>query len=349
MADGATETQTTQTETATDQPWHASIADETLKGAAAKYTSEAEFLKAAGYEADTGDWLSGIDESFKKAAEPYKTREDALKALTADWRADLPDDLKPVAERFNTKADAIKAIADLRKRESNAIRIPGKEAKPEEIAAYQKAMDIPAEPAGYLEGIERPEFLSDEQWKSEHTQGLLGRFAERMHAKGAPKAAVQEAIAFELEAEAAILKAQVEADKKYAEEADKTLRDEWGREFDKNTEFAKRAIHKLFGEHAEAAGKVEDKQGRYVLDNPVFRKAFAAIGREMGEGELGGAMTDAERSSLEDQIRAVRKGMEEATANHDSKRKNELYQQELALLAKQKGSQPIVGAQGRAA
>ena len=275
--------------------------------------------------------------------------ESTTESTESDWRAAIKDE---AARKFAEDSPDLEHLAkrafDMRQKISSAIVKPGKDAKPEEIAAYRKALDIPAEAKEYLNGVQRPEHISEEDWKSERVQGLLGSFAERMHAKGAPKAAVQEAIAFELEVEANLLKAQAEEDKKFAEASESALKEKWGPEFSKNKEFANRAVEKLFGDSFEKASKLTDSAGRFVLDNPVFIEAFAAIGREMGEGSLGGAMTDSERDTLDDQIRNVRKEIETAQVERDSKRANSLYQKEQALLAKQKGSKPIVGA-GRAA
>ena len=74
---------------------------------------------------------------------------------------------------------------------------------------------------------------------------------------------------------------------------------------------------------------------------------FAKVGREMQEGSFG-AITDDERSGIDDEIRAITKQIDEAQAAGDSKRANQLYQREQELRARM-GSQPIVGAQGRAA
>ncbi len=282
---------------------------------------------------------------------PAPTPEPAPAPTGAEWRAALKsDDAKKFAETSPDLDHLVTRALDMRQKLSTAITVPGKDAKPDspEVIAYRKALDIPADPKGYLADLARPDFVDEETWKGEHVQTLLGGFAERMHAAGAPKAAVQAAIAFELEMEAAVLKQTHEADKKFAAESEAALKGKWGKDFDTNSEFANRAIKTLFGANYEDARHLEDKSGRFIFDNPLFREAFAAIGREMGEGSLGGAVSESDRAALGDQINASRAKQSELQAQGKGREANEEYQKEMALIAKANGNQGIVGA-GRTA
>ena len=61
------------------------------------------------------------------------------------------------------------------------------------------------------------------------------------------------------------------------------------------------------------------------------------------------ALSESERDTIDDQIRELRGQIEDAQAKGDSKRANQLYQREQALIAKKDGRAPVVGAAGRAA
>lgn len=270
----------------------------------------------------------------------------ATSLLDGDWREDLPDDLKETAKRFTSKADAIRAIQDLRKRESQ-VRVPGKNATPEEVAAYRKAVGIPEKPEEYEFPKLKDEELTDEVKESR------AAWSKRFHDLGVPKTTAKALIDSLAEESAKLQEAQVKADKSFAEAQENALRSEWkGDEYDRNKALANRA----FAEVANRAGltldaltKIETKDGRFLMDRAEVVRMFAAIGREMAEGSIGPTLTEGEKETLDDQIRAVREQVQEAQSNGDSKRANMLYQREQALIAKRQGNKPVVGSRGRAA
>jgi hypothetical protein len=235
----------------------------------------------------------------------------------------------------------------MRKKLSNAIVRPGKEAKDEEVAAYRKALGVPESKDDYLKVFPAP---AEGETLEAEVLASRGKWAERFHAANIPAEAAKGLIAAVMEDAAAQQAAEVAADKRYAEEGDAALKVLWpGDEYKKNDTFANRAAEKIFGEDFDAVRKIEDKAGRFVLDNPIFKKALAMIGREMGEGTLGPVVSDTERETMDGQVRDIQKQIDEAQAKGDSTRANDLYQRKMALIAKRDGNQPIVGAQGRAA
>lgn len=265
--------------------------------------------------------------------------------LNRDWTADLPDDLKETGKRFTSKADAVRAINDLRKRESQ-VRVPGKNATPEEIATYHKAIGIPEKPEDY-EFSDLPEGMElNDQIKESRLE-----WGKRFKAVGIPKEAAKELSRLANEDAIREAKAQKEADESFAKKQEEALRSEWkGEEYDRNKTLAIRAFTELAsrtGLKIEDLTRIETKDGRFLMDRAEIVKMFAAIGREMSEGSIGPTLTDSEKDTVDDQIRVVREQVAEAQATGDSKRANKLYQQEQALIAKREGSKPIVGARGR--
>lgn len=275
-------------------------------------------------------------------------------AQPGDWRTQLKTDAaKKLAETSPDLDHFANRALTMQQKLSGAILKPGKDAKPEEIAAFRKAMDVPDEPKGYLEGIAKPDFIADEEWKGERVQGILGKFAERMHAKGVSREAVKEAISFELEMEASQLQAAKEADANFLKEAEAQLRKDWpGSEYEVNSTLAKRAfahMAKQAGLEADELLKIETKEGRFLMDDPRMVRAYATLGREMGEGTLGSVITDSDRGKLEDQVRTLRSQQSEAQAKGENQRANQLYQEEQALIARMNGAKSVVGANGRTA
>jgi len=260
-----------------------------------------------------------------------------------DWRSDLPEDLRKTAERFTSKADAVRAIENFRKRESQ-VRVPGKNATEEEVAAYKKAVGVPDKPELYEFPDLKDQEITDEIKASRQVWG------KRFHELGVSKDTAKALSNLVNEDQQKYLLSQVEADKAFAKSQEEALHTEWKDDFDKNKTFANRA----FSEIANRAGlklddltKIETKDGRFLMDRAEMLRIFSIIGREMAEGSLGPVLTDAERDTVEDQISDVRKEIVEAQDKGDSKRANKLYQKEQALISKKQGSKPIIGAAGR--
>lgn len=299
--------------------------------------------EAAKTDSETQSVTQSADDTGK-AKTGDEGAKDIADAKTDDWRSDLPEDLRKTAERFNSKADAVRAIESFRKRESQ-VRVPGKNATEEEIAAYRKAVGIPEKPEGYEFGD-----LQDGKDLTDDIKASRKEWGKRFHDLGIPKDAAKALSKMVSDDQQKYLAAQVEADKEFSKAQEDALRGEWKGDFDKNKTLANRA----FKEVAERAGlslddlrKIETKDGRFLMDRAEVVKLFSIIGREMAEGSLGPSLTDGERENLEDQIRDTRKQISEAQGEGDSKRANRLYQKEQALIAKTKGNRPVVGSAGR--
>jgi hypothetical protein len=337
-------------------------ADEGAAGAGAGADAGADAAKAAaaaggagaGAGADAGK--AGADGA---GASGNGASGDAGKPDTA-WRALFkdPEVLKEV-ER-STDPDAFgKRIVELRKQLSTAVVKPGKladnatEAQKSEhaakMSAYRKAMDIPDEAKGYE--FAKPEFMSDDEFKSEKTQATLANIAKVAHEAGAPKAVVASLWDFYVRAEQQAMETAKAEDKKFVEQTEAQLRKDWGADFDKNKVLATRAAHYM----AEKAGvdmaelkTMETKDGKLLLDHPIVMKMYAHIGREMGEGTLGPAHSETDIAGMEKQIEAKRDEINKLQAEGKGDQADREYQNLLAMRAKL-GNKPIVGSQNRAA
>ncbi len=294
----------------------------------------------------TGD-SEGEGEAENLEKSPTGKVEEKTEDVNIDWRSDLDEDLKKTADRFTSKSDAIRAIQAFQKRESQ-VRVPGKNATDEEVATYHKAIGIPENAEGY-EFPEPPEGteLTDDQ-KADRAE-----WGTRFHKLGISKDAAKELIELAGVDTQRQNEASVKADEKFSKEQEETLRSEWkGEDYDKNITLANRAVAKIAeqaGLSLDDLGKIETKDGRFLLDRPEMSKLFAVIGREMAEGTLGGAITDGERDTIDDSVRDLQKQIDEAQAAGDSKRANKLYQSKMSLIGKRDGNSSIVGSQGKAA
>lgn len=271
---------------------------------------------------------------------------DSVKPQTVDWRATIKD--SEAAEFAKTSTDPehlAKRALEMRKQISTAIIKPGKDAKLDspEAVAYRKSMGIPETAEGYK--FEVPAGVT----LSEGEKAIHSTMAKTFHKAGltAEQAAILSADrdAFN----ATLQQAQVEADKKYAEESAAKLRADWGKDYDANKEFgvrAKIALANKAGIDVTELDHLETKDGKFVMDHPALAKIFALVGREMGEGSLGSVISESDKAGIDTQIADLR--TKQASAP-DGKTKNQYYHQEMALIAKRDGNSNIVGTRGRAA
>ncbi|NIA72278.1 hypothetical protein HBA54_27165 [Pelagibius litoralis] len=266
----------------------------------------------------------------------------AKKEAAADWRAGLGDDLKPVAEKFTSPADVVKSYSELQKRLGNSVLLPGKDAKPEEIAAFHKKLGVPESPEGYK--VELPKELPEELKPNEAAQESTKDFLKAMHGAGATPGVVQTALSWYYGSLQAGSEQKAANEKKATEEANAALEQEWGEDAKANDAFGVRAVKEFGGDDFAEFLETKEIDGIKVGDHPAFRRAFANIGRKMGEG----------RPLVEGDSEAagtVQERIDELHALQDKDPKkyaSQAVQNELRdLYGKLYGSQPIVGQEGR--
>ena len=280
--------------------WTDSISDEGLKESLGQFESQDQLLEAIGYSPEV-------------VKEPLPWSESI---------AELPEDLKKVGERFTSQEDVVRAIQNFQKREGQ-VRVPGKNATDEELAAYRKAIGIPEDVKGYE--------LDD----SRETM------AEKFLEWGIPSKTAKDIVGYLDEAKGTYEESQIEEDKAFAKSQEDALRDEWKGDYDQNKTYANRAFKEIAdraGLDIEELSKIETKDGRFLLDRAEIVKMFASIGKEMGEGTLG-PISEGQSETISEEIEAVRKQIAEAQGEGNSKKANKLFQKEQALLEKLEKSQ----------
>lgn len=264
-------------------------------------------------------------------------------AAEAEWRAGLSDDARKFAESSTDVQHVIDRALVLQKQVSRAIVPPGKDASEDDVAAYRKQIGVPDKADGYK--FKMPEGAEP----TDTDKAFHGTMAEAFHALNITGEQAKGLNKVWNDVTAAIQAEQVAADKRFAEESEAALRKSWGGDWDKNLAHAERAASQMFGDDFEAMRALEGKDGLFLMDHPVMLRALASLGREMAEGGLVPPMSADAAEQAEEQIKGLRTKQAEAQAAGDSKRANQLYAQEQQLLAKMKGSKPVVGSQGRAA
>jgi len=262
----------------------------------------------------------------------------------APWYGEVDDDLKKVATRLTSPADALRSIAAFQKREGQ-VRVPGKDATDEDWTKYYKAVGVPETPDKY----QFPKIPEDQL--TDEVKAVREHWAQVFHENKLSSSQAKALLAAVGKQEEARQKELDKADKEFAKQSEEALREEWGGEYGKNTRLAERAMNELgnrAGVKTNDLLQLQMSDGRYLMDDVRMLKLLATVGREMSEGTLGGAVTDDEREGVEEQIADIRKQVEEAQQQGNTKKANQLYQRQLALRATLTNNQPIVGNAGRA-
>lgn len=273
-------------------------------------------------------------EEAKEAEAPEETEEtqETPETPSFDWgqaRQTIQDEkLRSHAERFTDLESLVKGNLEQRQKLSSAIVKPGKDASEEDIQNYRKALGVPESPDKYqFEGINLEE--ADDTMKS-----AVGHWQKVFHDNNVPVDVAQKLTQAQQEIVKQVQEKQKQADEEYAKQSEETLRQTWGTDYENNREYANRAAQELFGEDFESVRNMEDKSGRYVLDNPAFMKILAKVGREMGEGRLGPVMATGEVESIKDQAKELARQRYEAMDNGDMKLAKQLDKKEKELWEK---------------
>lgn len=217
----------------------------------------------------------------------------------ADWRASITDpDAKEFASRLTTPADAVKVALDFRKANSAMIKVPGKDATPEDRAKFNKAIGVPETVEGYKFDIGREPTEADKA-----IQGNLAKIALDNGIPATAMTALSKAVA-------ELAGAQIAEQNRVAVEAraanETALRKEWGADYEANKTLATRAVQ-AFGEvksHPEVVDFFEKTlvNGQKLGDHPIMIRMLGNIGRRMGEGEFIGAVGSDQRQSLQTEL-----------------------------------------------
>lgn len=176
-----------------------------------------------------------------------------------DWRPHIPDEVKADPELSRVLQNAqekdipslVKSFAHYERSKGTSIRLPGKDAKPEERTALrQRLYDAgvfeapPGKPEEYA--IAKPEKLPEGvEWSDE----LVGKLSTVLHKHGAPKALAADLLALHHEVlggKAATLKTDYDAGMS-------ALKKEHGDKYDERAEAVKRMIPQIFKTPEELA------------------------------------------------------------------------------------------------
>lgn len=104
------------------------------------------------------------------------------------------------------------------------VKLPGDDAKPEEIAEYRKSMGVPDTPDDYLKNVK----LENGAIIGDADKPVIGEFVTAMHKAGAPQGVVNEALNWYYKSQELQAAALDESDDKFRVEQTRDLKEELG-------------------------------------------------------------------------------------------------------------------------
>lgn len=217
------------------------------------------------------------------------------------WRGSLSEDIRGEKSFDVFKGDKwdevgpvmAKSFLDSQKMIGNSIRIPGKDAKPEDWNTFYNKLGRPEKPEGYA--YKRPQFVSkDVQWD----EGMEKEFINTAHQIGLNNDQVQKIIDWQGK--------YIEGRAVSAREQIKTtlgeLKKEWGPDYESKLILGERAVRQIGGD------RLVDVLERTGLGNNIdLVKAFAEIGNILAEDGLIDGRIDGRQSpeDIEKQIQTM--------------------------------------------
>ena len=212
---------------------------------------------------------------------------------------------------------------DNRLNEGGLIKVPGKDAKPEEIAAYHKAIGVPEKAEEYFKDLK----LENGAVIGDADKPFINDFAGAMHKAGATPTQMTAALNWYYKDQEARVAAQDDADEEYRREAERAVKDEWGASFKRRAN----AIGTIFASAPGGADAKNEKSlfarlmggrtadGRVIGNDPDVLRWLDSLRNEVNPAAT--LVEDGNQSgvSLNDEIAKIEKVMRENRREYNEK------------------------------
>lgn len=161
-------------------------------------------------------------------------------SFRAGWQEVLPEEHRATAANFKSLPDVVKSLVETKRLASGKlegmIKLPGENATPEEISAFNRARGVPEKPEDY--GLAKPEGEIGKLWSDE----AVSAFVKEAHAKGLSKAETQWLIEYQLNQQHQTLQKDLEEGRKFNEARDAELKSAFGPRVEQEMNDAKRVL-----------------------------------------------------------------------------------------------------------
>lgn len=260
----------------------------------------------------------------------------------ADWQQKMAkefggDDDKAVdkeLKRIQRLGDPSKIYGKMRELDSRfsaggLVKVPGKDAKPEERAAFNKALGVPDKPEDYFQHIT----LDNGAVLGEADKPLATSFAASMHEAGAPPAVVNRALNWYFKGQEEAAAKLDQDDETFRIDSQRSLKEEFGPAFDRY----RAGVAALFADAPGGANPEGDSlfarlmsgrtaDGRIIGNDPDVMRLLVGIARELHPTATA---TDQANGSMVDRLAEIRKFKTDNPDEYDRDHKLQAEEREL--------------------
>ena len=214
---------------------------------------------------------------------------DLIGSKTADWRSGLPDDLKTEKslEGFKGIGDLAKGFVETKKLVGQSLRAPAADAPDEEWSKYYKAGGMPNAPEEYKFALPEDFKLTPAEEKeikdTAYRMGLNGKQAQKL-----------------VDLQAQGMAEMRKAEREELAKTDKTYREKWGANYERNKAIVARTIEKIdpekkiraffdetgLGNHPVMIDLIHEWGKRLVEDGLMPGDVQGVTGREEAQAKI---------------------------------------------------------------
>ena len=214
---------------------------------------------------------------------------DLIGSKTADWRSGLPDDLKTEKslEGFKGIGDLAKGFVETKKLVGQSLRAPAADASDEEWSKYYKAGGMPNAPEEYKFALPEDFKLTPAEEKeikdTAYRMGLNGKQAQKL-----------------VDLQAQGMAEMRKAEREELAKTDKTYREKWGANYERNKAIVARTIEKIdpekkiraffdetgLGNHPVMIDLIHEWGKRLVEDGLMPGDVQGVTGREEAQAKI---------------------------------------------------------------
>jgi hypothetical protein len=269
---------------------------------------------------------NGADQSIAAGTEKKQQPDEAKPYWPEDWRQKAAEHASAGDKKaYEKELKRLERIADpaglygmYREAEGKLtsgrlIPRPGKDAKPEEIAEFHKALGVPEKAEDYFKDLK----LENGAVLGDQDMPIAKAFAEAVHEAGAPPAVVNKALNWYFKNQEEQAAQLDERDDSFRSEAEKALKEEFGPAFKRKTN----AISSLF-EIAPGGADVKNEaalyarlmggrmaDGQIIGNDPDMVRFLVALA--MDKNPSASVVEDGDQSgkSVDDEIASIEKRM----------------------------------------
>lgn len=244
---------------------------------------------------------------------------------TASWRDTLPEGLKgdKGLEKFKDPGALAQSYLELEKSARASVKIPGKDATPEAIAAWREKIGVPKAPSDYTLTVPDPktgQTIDAKRWEA-----AVPFFHKHNFSQAQVQALAEWAVTEEAGRAAQVNQGHVDALN--------ALADTWGAQtFDRRAQLAERVVDRFATPEMRQklhAAKAKGEPGIFHTNHPELFQMLAAIGEQFAEeGIIDGQVNGlASPDQVKDKIAAIRKELADLGGHTGSPRYRDLQEQ----------------------